>query len=52
MLKGLILDNFTLGGCGGLEMTDYSQLLLWQDMLIFNNSIFESLVAFKEWICF
>ena len=31
VLKELILTVSTLGGCGGLERTDFQQFLHWED---------------------
>ena len=32
----------TLGGCGGLERTDFDQFPLWMGMVVFNELIFHS----------
>ena len=29
-LKELFFNIFTLGGCGGLERTNFNQFLLWE----------------------
>ena len=43
----------TLGGCGGLERTDFKQFLLWEAVmvlkeLILNFLLWEAVVVLKE----
>ena len=39
ILKELILTVSTLGGCGGLERTDFKQFLLWKGVVIMKELI-------------
>ena len=34
VLKELILTVSTLGGCGGLERTEFLQFLLWEGVVV------------------
>ena len=36
----LIFTVSTLGGCGGLERTDFSQFLLWEGVVVLKELIF------------
>ena len=42
VLKELILTVSTLGGCGGLERTDFLQFILWAGVVVLKNLIFNS----------
>ena len=39
VLKELILTVSTLGGCGGLERTDFKQFLLWEAVVVLKELI-------------
>ena len=46
ILKRLILKNFSLGACGGLEGTDLQYFTIFEDLVVwkgmsFNNSYLE-----------
>ena len=43
VFKELIFSTVsTLGGCGGLERTDFSQFLLWEDVVVLKELILDS----------
>ena len=42
VLKELILTVSTLGGCGGLERTDFNMFLLSEGLVVFKELIFNS----------
>ena len=42
VLKELILTVCTLGGCGGLEQTDFLQFLFWENVVVLKELIFNS----------
>ena len=48
MLKELILSVPTLEGCGGLERTDFYQLLHWEGVVVVKELIFNSF--YFEWV--
>ena len=56
VFKEFILTVSILGGCGGLERTDFQQFLLWEAVVVlkeldFNSFyIWEGVVALKELI--
>ena len=54
VLKELILTVSTLGGCGGLERTDFNSFYLGGcgglERTDFNNFYFGNMVVFKELI--
>ena len=39
VFKELILKVSILGGCGGLERTDFSQFLLWEGVVVLKELI-------------
>ena len=44
VLKELIFNSFSFGGCGGLERTDFNrQTLLWKGVVVLITLIFDSL---------
>ena len=49
VLKELILPVSTLGGCDGLERTDFLQFLLSEGMVIFKELIFDSFYIGWMW---
>ena len=40
--KELILNSFYLGGCSGLERTDFEQFLLWEGVVVLKELILNS----------
>ena len=42
VLKELIFTVSTLGGCDGLERTDFEQFLLWEGVVVLKELIFHS----------
>ena len=42
VLKELIFTVSTLGGCGGLERTDFEQFLLWEGVVVLKELILNS----------
>ena len=42
VLEELTLTVSTLGGCGGLERTDFKQFLLWEEVVVLTELIFSS----------
>ena len=42
VLKELIFNSFYLGGCGGLERTDFNRFLLWEGVVVLIVLIFKS----------
>ena len=49
VFKELILTVSTLGGCGGLETTDFLQFLLWEGMVVLKDLIFYSFYFGRVW---
>ena len=41
-LFALILTVFTLGGCCGLERTDFEQFLIWEGVVVLKELILNS----------
>ena len=37
------------GGCGGLERTDFKQFLLWVDVVVLKELIFNSYYVWRVW---
>ena len=37
----------TLGGCGGLERTDFSQFLLWEGVMVLKELNFEQFLLWE-----
>ena len=37
----------TLGGCGGLERTDFEQFLLWEGVVVLKELIFEQFLLWE-----
>ena len=57
VLKELIFTVSTLGGCDGLERTDFEQFLLWEGVVVLKELIlkeqfllWEGVVVLKELI--
>ena len=42
VLKELTITVSTLGGCAGLERTDFKQFLLWKGVMVLKELIFNS----------
>ena len=42
VLKKRFLTVSTLGGCGGLERTDFNRFLLWKGVVVLKVQIFNS----------
>ena len=38
-----------LGGCGGLERTDFEQFLFWEGVMVLKELIFNSFYFVKVW---
>ena len=50
VLIDLILNSLsTFGGCGGLERTDFSQFLLWENVVVLKELILNSLYFGRVW---
>ena len=49
-MKELILMVSTLGGCGGLERTDFEQFLLWVGVVVLKELIFNSSYFGRVWL--
>ena len=49
VLKELILTVSTLGGCGGLERTDFKQFLPWEAVVVLKELIFNSFYFGRLW---
>ena len=49
VLKELIFTVSTLGGCGGLERTDFSQFLLWEGVMVLKELILNSFYFGRVW---
>ena len=49
VLKELIFTVSTLGGCGGLERTDFLQFLLWEGVVVLKELIFNSFYFGRVW---
>ena len=48
VLKELIFNSLNmLGGCGGLERTDFSQFLLWEGVVVLTELIFNSFFTWE-----
>ena len=47
VLKELIFTVCTLGGCGGLERTDFEQFLLWEGVVVLKELIFEQFLLWE-----
>ena len=47
--KNWLLTVNTLGGCGGLERTDFAQFLLWECVVFLQELIFNSFYIQKVW---
>ena len=45
----LIFTVSTLGGCGGLERTDFSQFLLWEGVVVLKELILNSFYFGRVW---
>ena len=46
----MILNSFsTLGGCGGLERTDFEQFLLWEGVMVLKELILNSFYFGRVW---
>ena len=41
VLKELILTVSTLGGCGGLERTEFQEFLLWEGVVVLKELNFK-----------
>ena len=42
VLRGQIMNNFSLGGCYGLERTDFQQNHFWGVMVVLKGLIFNT----------
>ena len=49
VLKELIFNSFYLGGCGGLERTDFDQFLFGMGVVVLNELIFHSFHFQRVW---
>ena len=50
VMKELIFSRFyMLGGCGGLEKTDFSQFLLWEGVVVLKELILSSFYFGRVW---
>ena len=49
VLKELILNISTLGGCGSLERTDFEQFLLWEGVVVLKELILNSFYFGRVW---
>ena len=49
VLEELIFTVSTLGGCGGLERTDFEQFLLWEGVVVLKELIFHSFYFGRVW---
>ena len=50
VLKELICNSFSLGGCGGLERTNFEQFLIWEVLMVLKVcTLWEGVVVLKEW---
>ena len=49
VLKELILTVSTMGGCGSLERTDFSQFIIWEGVVVLKELIFNSFYFGKVW---
>ena len=48
VLKELIFNSFHLGGCGGLESTDFKQFLLWAGyVMVLKELIFQQFLLWE-----
>ena len=48
-LKDMTCSCFYFGGCGGLEGTIILQFLLWADVVVLKELIFNSFYVGKVW---
>ena len=51
VLKELILTVDTLGGCDGLDRTDFEQLILWEVVVVLKELIFNGFYIGTVWWC-
>ena len=49
VLKEVILNSFYLGGCGGLERSDFEQFLLWEGVVVLKEVILNSFYFGRVW---
>ena len=49
VLKELIFTVSTLGGCAGLERTDFEQFLLWENVVVLKELILNSYYFGRVW---
>ena len=49
VLKELILTVSILGGCGGLERTDFYHFLLWEGMVVLKELNFNTFYFERVW---
>ena len=49
VLKELILNSFYIGGCDGLERTDFEQFLFWEGVVVLKELILNSFYFVKVW---
>ena len=49
VLKELDFTISTLGGCGGLERTDFKQFLLWEGVVVLKELILNSFYFETVW---
>ena len=49
VLKELIFTVCTLGGCDGLERTEFEQFLLWEGVMVFKELILNSFYFGRVW---
>ena len=49
VLKELIFTVCTLGGCDGLERTEFSQFLLWEGVVVLKELILNSFYFGRVW---
>ena len=40
----------SLGGCGGLERTDFYQFPLWEDVVVLKELIFNNFLFGRVWV--
>ena len=49
VLKELIFQISTLGGCSGLERTHFSHFLIWEGGVVLKELIFYSFYFVRAW---
>ena len=49
VLKEVILIVYNLGGCSGLERTDFEQILLWEGVMVLKELILTISTLGRKW---